>query len=213
MQTWITSDTHLGHSRIIQYTNRPFPDVGAMDEALIANWNDRVKDDDTVYHLGDFCFGPTRVAVAYFARLRGDIRILGTPWHHDKSWLPNPTWFNALQSLSGHTVKILPPMHVLLFQKYSNDPEGRPEGRPKPVVLCHYPIAKWDRSHYGSWHLYGHCHGQFQNGGLSMDVGVDATWYKGPDTMKYKPISIEEIACCMIERQQRGTGLGNALTE
>lgn len=208
MNTWFTSDTHLGHRAIIQYTGRPFPDVATMDTALIANWNDRVKDDDTVYHLGDFCFGSIKVATSYFAQLRGRIHILGTPWHHDKSWLPKPTWLAALQSLSGHPINILPPMHVLLFQQYSTDPKGRP----KPVVLCHYPVAKWDRSHYGSWHLYGHCHGQFQNGGLSMDVGVDTLWHKGPDAMQYVPISIEEVAYTMREKPIGSTKTGGLVT-
>ena len=31
--------------------------------------------------------------------------------------------------------------------------------KPQLVVLCHYAMRVWDRSHYGSWHLYGHSHG------------------------------------------------------
>ncbi len=27
-----------------------------------------------------------------------------------------------------------------------------------PTILCHYPLAFWDKSHYGSYHLYGHIH-------------------------------------------------------
>lgn len=180
-QVWFTSDSHFGHRRIIQYTNRPFPDVEAMDEALIANWNARVKNEDTVYHLGDFCFGLTQTAASYFARLQGNIHVLRTSWHHDKSWLPSSR-LSGLVSANGTHVVFLPPMEVLLFPQYG---DGK---HPKPVVLCHYPIARWDRSHYGSWHLYGHCHGQFNNGGLSMDVGVDATGGL------FRPISIEEVA-------------------
>jgi calcineurin-like phosphoesterase family protein len=49
-----TSDD--GHSNIIRYCKRPFKDVQEMNEVLITNWNHRVKDDDVVFHNGDFCF-------------------------------------------------------------------------------------------------------------------------------------------------------------
>jgi len=51
---WVISDTHFGHSRIIEYAARPFRDVDEMDATLVANWNNVVGNDDTVYHLGDY---------------------------------------------------------------------------------------------------------------------------------------------------------------
>jgi calcineurin-like phosphoesterase family protein len=53
---FLTADLHLGHANIIKYCKRPFKDVAHMNESLIRNWNQRVKPDDVVYHLGDFCF-------------------------------------------------------------------------------------------------------------------------------------------------------------
>jgi len=55
MNTWFTSDMHLGHGNIIGYCNRPFRDAEHMNESLIRNWNSRVKEGDVVFHLGDFC--------------------------------------------------------------------------------------------------------------------------------------------------------------
>lgn len=45
------------------------------------------------------------------------------------------------------------------------------------IVMCHYAMAVWPRSHYNSWHLYGHSHGRFENVGKSIDVGVDCNNY------------------------------------
>jgi len=75
MKYWFVSDTHFGHSNIIRYTNRPWLRDGdldekgnwiskeiakerckEMDEAMIKNWNERVKPEDQIFHLGDFCF-------------------------------------------------------------------------------------------------------------------------------------------------------------
>jgi calcineurin-like phosphoesterase family protein len=55
--TWFTADFHLGHSNIIRYCNRPFPDTAEMDEAIIARLNASVKAEDELYYLGDFCMG------------------------------------------------------------------------------------------------------------------------------------------------------------
>jgi len=51
---WVTGDTYSYHANIIRYTCRPFSDVWQMEQALRANWNDAVTQDDTVYVLGDF---------------------------------------------------------------------------------------------------------------------------------------------------------------
>lgn len=56
MNYWWTSDTHFGHANIIKYCDRPFKDVDEMNCKLIENMNSRVKPEDTVFFLGDFCF-------------------------------------------------------------------------------------------------------------------------------------------------------------
>lgn len=44
-----TADTHFGHANIIRFCDRPFTDIEAMNESLIANWNRKVTNSDTVY--------------------------------------------------------------------------------------------------------------------------------------------------------------------
>lgn len=52
MATFFVLDTHLGHANIIRYCKRPFADVLAMDEALIANWNAVVRPDGNFRPVG-----------------------------------------------------------------------------------------------------------------------------------------------------------------
>ncbi len=80
------------------------------------------------------------------------------------------------------------------------------------IVLCHYAMRTWNHMHHGSWHLYGHSHGSLSEaqGGLSMDVGVDAVAMRlsglpvgvkpALGTTKeadYRPINIQEVAKIM----------------
>lgn len=82
MTTWFTSDTHFGHKNIIKYCDRPFYDVHTMNSEIIRRWNETVRDDDTVYHLGDFAFLSFDDAAAIMRRLNGrKILIRG---NHDR---------------------------------------------------------------------------------------------------------------------------------
>ena len=56
MATWFTADTHFGHAGARALYRRPFPDVAAMDAALVERWNEAVAPADDVWHLGDFAY-------------------------------------------------------------------------------------------------------------------------------------------------------------
>lgn len=176
MSIYFTSDTHFGHSRIIEYCSRPFAHADEMDEALIQRWNDRVGDSDVIYHLGDFTLKSRGFARRIFARLSGHIKVLGLPWHHDKGWVPKMPGTSDLYSASGHAVEILPPMLVIKA-------EGVPCGI---LTLSHYPMAEWEGAYHGAWHLHGHSHGTHRGSGALLDVGVDVH--------RYAPLALGELA-------------------
>jgi calcineurin-like phosphoesterase family protein len=133
-----------------------------------------VGDSDIVYHLGDVTLGGITTMHEYIDKLRGNIRIV--PGGHDYRWLAD--WKDT------DRVKVLPPLVSLEF------PELSPDGvHPQVIVLCHYALRVWDRSHYGAWMLYGHSHGQLPVWGHSIDVGVDS-W-------SFAPVSLGEIVAKM----------------
>ncbi len=58
-RTLSLADTHWSHQARLGTRlglNRPFANIEEHDEALIARWNAAVGPDDTVWHLGDFCY-------------------------------------------------------------------------------------------------------------------------------------------------------------
>jgi calcineurin-like phosphoesterase family protein len=82
---FFTSDLHLSHDKIRIYCQRPFKDVEQMNTTIINNWNERVRDNDTVFHIGDFCFKSPNSENSFLLtrRLKGNkIFIAG---NHDKN--------------------------------------------------------------------------------------------------------------------------------
>ena len=94
----------------------------------------------------------------YYNRLNGIVYIL--PGSHDKDLRGIPPEF------------ILPPIYTLKLDPF--------------ITLCHYAMRSWSRSHFASWHLFGHHHGKLEPYGLSFDIGVDA-W-------NFYPVSLDEVA-------------------
>lgn len=172
MTTFFSADTHFGHTRIMEYSRRPFKSAEEMDEALVVNWNTVVHSGDTVYFVGDVSFHDHKNTVRLLSRLNGNIGlILG---NHDKKLKAE-----ALQRF----------MFVKdLFTVKVGDPDvgGRSQGVQR-IVLCHYAMRVWEAMHYGAWHLYGHSHGSLPDDPRvrAFDVGVDCHGYK--------PISYERV--------------------
>jgi len=75
---FLVSDTHFGHAGVCRFAHpddpevklRPWTDPDEMDEDMIRRWNDRVRPNDKVYHLGDVVIN--RKALKTLARLNGD---------------------------------------------------------------------------------------------------------------------------------------------
>lgn len=82
---WFISDTHFDHKNIIKYCRRPFANAREMNQVLLNNWNNQVKNNDVVYCLGDISFGKkSRKSSYWLTKLNGDIRcVYGN--HEEKS--------------------------------------------------------------------------------------------------------------------------------
>lgn len=211
MKTFFTSDHHFGHTNIIRYQKRSWLKPGdldeqdrwvsqkiaafrikEMDDGLIKSWNDSISKDDVVYHLGDFCFGGPDDAIKYLDRLNFK-KFNFIYGNHDR----------AMEDLQGRS-ESYPDVTFL-----GNMQEIKVQGQ--TIVLNHYAMRVWNRSHYGSWHVYGHSHGSLCDDphSLSFDVGVDCN--------NYQPVSFEQVAERMKKKlfipidhhgRQEGGGIG-----
>lgn len=174
-QVLFTSDTHFGHRNIIDFCDRPWGSVEAMNEGLIERWNKVVKPEDTIYHLGDFAMTISDDEIrAILRRLNGTkIIILGN--HDERTIARHSSEFKGDDLFRA----VYPGIKEIKHQK-------------KYIVMCHYSLEVWNRSHWGAYHLYGHSHGTLPEDShrRSFDVGVDPNGYF--------PVSFDEV----VERME-----------
>lgn len=162
MREWVTADTHFNHFAVIDFTDRPFKNVNAMNTFLVERWNELIAPRDIVYHVGDFGWGDVREILDI---LNGQIvYIHSLEWTHERSVLRHRDRFKEMTPLKT-------------IQRSFN--------REKIfITFCHYAMNTWPKAHYNSWHLFGHSHGRFRGIGKSHDVGVDNN--------NLKPLSLDK---------------------
>lgn len=175
---YFTSDNHFCHEAIIRFCNRPWKTVEEMNEGMITLWNATVREGDTVYVVGDFCFSNSKQREEILNRLNGfKILIQG---NHDKG-KTCPKGFQAMlyeatMVIAGEevTLKHYPLRYTglkALLHKWT--------GKRTPRYLDRMPPNK------GQWHIHGHTHNPEKFNGKQIHVGVDA-W-------DYRPVSIKQI--------------------
>lgn len=209
MSIFFTADFHYGHGNIIKYCKRPFlgpadktaleanggvwhrgnykNDPGAspykispegvalMNDAIISGVNKTVGKDDRLFFLGDWCFGKGdnyyKIAKECRDRIKCD-KVYMIWGNHDK-----PSEIADLFTDSSDLWEI----NWLGIN----------------IILCHYAMAAWNRSHRGSWQLYGHSHSELEPfmdrampGRRSIDVGIDNAAKLLGD---YRPFSFDEL--------------------
>lgn len=144
---FFTADTHFTDPRILRLDKRPFANLTAHDEALIAAWNAVVTPGDEVWHLGDFARGTGDAKATLLSRLNGHKHLV-TGNNDDEATLALAGWSS-----------------VSAYQEIEVD--GR------KLVLCHYAFRTWNGSGKGALNLHGHSHGKLTPQPGQYDVGVD----------------------------------------
>lgn len=173
---FITADEHYGHEKIIEYCSRPFTSALEAQEVMIERHNKKVPNNPNIVtiHVGDLFWHTMSVADAsrILDRLNGSHAFIFG--NHDELMQNSRIlrdrfrWIKGENKASG--------THIL---KFNNN----------EMTLCHYAMRVWNRSHKGSWMLYGHSHNELPVVGKSIDIGVD-----GHD---FEPWSLEEIEAKM----------------
>ena len=172
-----TSDQHFGHRAVLAFCDRPFADLEAMREALIANYNVVVPEDATVIHVGDvFMRAKEDEARAILARLNGH-KILVRGNHDGSFGRCNRFGFEVVTEelqmrIGGVQVKV---NHF----PYARTPHGA-LGRVDDRFLARRPTKERSKVL-----VHGHTHDSEKRNGSMIHVGVDA-W-------DYFPVPLAEV--------------------
>ena len=202
MTTFLASDHHFSHERIIEMCNRPFGSVEEMNVALIANHNQLVAPTDTVYFLGDVAMGKIAESLPLVSQMNGaKILIAGnhdrcSPYYKHKREDIRETWY---QEYLKYFSLILPSIQL----------DWGPKG--KKALLHHFPYADpnyVDHAYEGRYQefqpedtglflIHGHVHDKWKTKGRQINVGVDVH--------NYSPVSLETVQELMIAQTQGGS--------
>lgn len=186
---FFTADLHLGHKRIIDYCDRPFRtpdgqmDTRAMARQFIDNFRSVIRPGDELYLLGDLSFELDEAA-AFLEAIPGQKFMI---------WGNHDPRHKERRELEKHFVKT----GDILETKLSTGEQ---------VIMCHYPMLRWNRAHFGSFMLHGHVHGlsEYPYPMRILDVGVDSEFPAAGGLMhpKYFPVSERDLIAYMKDLPQ-----------
>ena len=179
MRLYVTADWHINHKNVIKYCNRPFEDIEHMNNTIIDNANQRCKEDDFLWHLGDLMFAKS--SQAYVTHTFKDImdqvnsHLYLIRGNHDRNnggknlMLYSVLLFANIRYLFCH----IPPMS----SDFKNPIYQIPHATLSSVdcILCGHVHQNWDHQYYEIW----------GNKIPVINVGVDVR--------NFYPIAIDEV--------------------
>jgi len=173
---WFYSDPHFDHNNIIRYCNRPFISLDEMNNVLLREYHNRVKQGDTVYFLGDMTFGRGSKGTRYWLKElqsnEQDVAFYYVKGSHDNGVRPTSTNIPVAEVVREKIIEI----------------EG------KKVLLIHDP-AKTDPSWKG-WVVHGHVHNYRPVLWRKFRINVSC------DAVGFRPVAINYIAGLIKETAQ-----------
>lgn len=192
---FVTSDTHFFHDSLLgnsDFAPRPFASVDEMNQTIVTHWNEKVGENDLVYHLGD-------VALYFFKPQRDAYQAI----------------FELLDLLHGHLVMIKGNHDSRALFKYLESKNYVFNGMPKfqfedVGVLLKYNHRQYYLTHYPLMlgiapqitNLHGHIHHYSVPIKENINVGIDAPEldYLSPKPAFGTPLNFREIEAIAAQK-------------
>lgn len=189
---WFTSDSHFMHD-FLAMDIRGFSTTQEHDKQLIANYNSKIRPDDTVFTIGDFSLKKPDVFAPILQRLNGNWHLISG--NHDACWPGHSEGYKFQQAYMDAGFK-------------SVQPFGRRKLDGSNVLMSHFPYGGdhtgTDRStqyrlrEEGLVVLHGHTHEDkvvswYLNGRGAFGKGSTLQVHVGLDAWKLMPVSVDQV--------------------
>lgn len=190
MTTWLTADTHLLHRFVAGL--RGFETPQEHDEAITQHWNELIRPDDFVWHLGDVGLGNEARVLEAAGRLNGHKHLI--TGNHDPCWPGHRDsrkhqrrWLEVFESVQAFArVRLAGQPFLLSHFPYDGD------------HATEHPCSQYRLRNEGAWLIHGHTHQPDQIDGLrSLHAGLDA-W-------DLRPVS-EAAVLARVREHEEGLG-------
>lgn len=232
MNHWITADPHYGHKNLIpsesEWTSekkgvfRDFANLLEHNQTIVNNINKYVKENDTLWILGDFCLGGPDNIWEFRKQIncKNIHLVLGNHDHHirknrildncKRSHPYSSTLIDGKPSDDDYpdyveAQTLFSSVNEIVYRKFENI----------NFVLCHYSMRYWQNASTGAIMLYGDTHDRdpdfeeliedekylIKTGRKykTMDVSVDSAKRIFGE---YRPFNIKEITSIMLEKNK-----------
>ena len=165
---YFIADPHFGHENIIEMSGRPYYNIQEMNFDMIQKWNRKIKNNDTVYVLGDMffrCDNPEYI----LSQLNGQkYLIVG---NHDGSWMTKidvNKYFVSVNSLLETSIGSV------------------------GATLCHYPLVTW-KHQKKTYMIHGHIHNDTYSEYWPLLCLNPRILNAGVEINNYEPVTLEEL--------------------
>ena len=165
------ADTHFGHKNILKLCNRPFESIEQMNHCIIQNWNNKVKNSDNVYIVGDMFFKCENIE-DILKNLKGKKHLI----------LGNHDGWAKYECLKG------------FFESVDLMCEVQDKGR--AIVLCHYPLVTFKhQSRKNAFMVHGHIHNKQDGDFWPILKSRENILNAGVDINGFAPVTLDEMIC------------------
>lgn len=201
---FFTSDTHFHHKNICEglsdwdkkkkeFQFRPFNTLEELDKTLVENINSIVGENDILIHLGDWSFGGIEQVYEFRRQIKcKNIHLtLGNHDHHieNNKNIPQTPLLKMQDKLMFSSVNKLENLTISIPNNKKDKDGNQLKNIKYRFVICHFPLASWDKMGEGIMHLHGHIHTPTEarlGPGRMMDVGIDGH-------PEFRPYELNEI--------------------
>jgi len=201
--TYMISDTHFCDYRMLEYEPSRIElanskNIDDVDRVLIERWNDTVKDDDIVFHLGDFAFKKIETITKQlrgrkiFLRGNHDYKSADTYTKHGFEYVIEHPHFslngttyvetNCQEKLKGCYIKTI--MGKKIF--FSHFPLFGTEYKDERYKDLKYELEKFYKDFECEINIHGHVHSKtLSNDSKNINVSVE--------NIDFKPILLKTL--------------------